>query len=68
MQSEETAGSVADELDVYTSSFRESSSWLGCAVFQSAGLIVCGLLLNASSAIGGSTLGEPVPFFLCFEL
>jgi len=68
MRSEKTAGAAADEVDVNMSSFRESSSWLGCAVFQSASLIVCGLLLNASSAIGGSTLSEPVPFFLCFEL
>ena len=68
MRSEKTSRFVAEASEMNTLSFRESSSWLGYAVFQSASLVVCGLLLNASSAIGGSTLSEPVPFFLCFEL
>ena len=68
MQSEKVSVLATDVLEVNTPSFRESSSWLGYAVFQSASLIVCGLLLNVSSAIGDSALSEPVPFFLCFEL
>ena len=68
MRSEKRQGSSSEWFDMDRASLRESSNWLGYTVFQSASLIVCGLLQNASSAICGSSSNEPVPFFLCFEL
>ena len=68
MRSKKKSGFSSEGSEATSLLVRDGSSWLGLVVFQSASLIVCGLLQSASSAVGGSTLSEPVPFFLCFEL